>query len=504
MIKENPFKIEYVIYLFPFTIFTPNLFYDHILLSKIRLEHILLLIIFFFMIINFIKAPWLPKLMILLTGIWLSFHLLFNLMLTDFSAGNIRYIKLLGYIESYLSFILIIFFIDYYCVKHPNKIKQTLNRLIKNFILSSFVTLSLIIIILLNYKNDNFYFLNLFSSDTGMYTRAYNVGRYLGPIAMPIEAGFYSAFGMLIVLYAYKFKVLSSKSLIIFSFLAFNLIGIASGSKVYVLGLIIFLIATLAMYFITREKLYRSIFSLITLSQIIIVSFTTLIISPLIYDQKLYILKYYDLNNYNNIYKITNVVSGGRIVLKKQEQINDDFKMILKKYSKEQFVIDNEQNLKKLIDDMSVFTTLEKKDLFLMLNQNKVSFNQKYIRDFMKKKSDQLSYDEIETLKIINIKSLSRFEYQGAFDSQHKMIKSHGGNISLMLLLFLYILLCISAIKIYFANKVLGVFFISLTLLMILTSTGFPIFFSNVMFFFNCIVICSLLMITSDKIKFWT
>lgn len=503
MTKENSFKIEYVIYLFPFAIVAPNLFYDHVLLSKIRLEHFLLIIIFFYMIVNFIRAPWLPKLMILLIGIWLSFHLLLGLIFTDFSTGDIRKIKLLGYVESYLSFILIIFFIDYYFIKYPNKIKHTLDRLIKNFILSGFIFLSLVILIFLNYKNNNFFLLNLFSSDSGMYSRAYNIGRYLGPIAMPIEAGFYSAFGMIVALYAYTFRVLSGKFLFIFSFLVFNIIGFVSGSKVYLLGLIIFSIALLTIYFIKRQKIYKSIFYLIILLQIIIMFFANLIISPAQYEKNIYILKYYNLKNYNKIDKMIRVVSGGRIDLKKQKIKNDDLKIILEDLAKITNLNNNTENLEKIFNKIAKLGPLKRDEFYYLLNKgDKAEAIKKLIKNYLvkNKKFSQAKYQYLETLVK---KPPKYFEYQGAFDSQHRMIKSHGGTISLIFLLFLYIMLFLFAVKIYFANKVLGIFFISLTLLILLTSTGFPVFFSNVMVFFNCIVIYSLLTIRPDKIKFW-
>jgi hypothetical protein len=69
------------------------------------------------------------------------------------------------------------------------------------------------------------------------------------------------------------------------------------------------------------------------------------------------------------------------------------------------------------------------------------------------------------------------FTYIGPLDSQHKMIKTHGGNMSLFFLLFFYFYLFYLIFKIYFKSNNIGIILLVLTSLVIATSTGFPVFF---------------------------
>ena len=71
------------------------------------------------------------------------------------------------------------------------------------------------------------------------------------------------------------------------------------------------------------------------------------------------------------------------------------------------------------------------------------------------------------------------FAHKGALDAQHKMVVTHGGNISLFLLFFFYFYLYYLILKLYFKSNNLGIILLTLTTLVIATSAGFPVFFKS-------------------------
>jgi hypothetical protein len=496
MKKENLFKIEYIIYLFPVSIFFPTFFFNDPILNKIRLDNLLVIIIFFYMLVNFFINPWLPRLKILLLGLLVFLHVIIGILLTDFSSGNVRYVKLFGYLESYLSFIVIIFFIDYYYTHYPNKIKQTLNKIIQYYILSSFFVLSIIIVLF--FFAFNTFLTTLFSSDPSMLRKAYDAGRYIGSISMPVEVGFYSAFGMIVTVYAYKLRVIKKFFFFVSGFLLFNIIGVIGGSKVYIVGVFIVFLVCLAIFFVTREKLYRSISIFILFVQLLISVTSSFFLDTLSYEKKLYILKYYDLKNYSSISHILPLVSGNRIQHENQPSQMD--KLALKEFIENK--IHDEKSLLAIIKKLESSNQYQKITLDYLKNDNKFRFDGKKLKSFEKIYGGTLSQVGLQVVQILKSKNLKYFEYQGAFDSQHKMIAGHGGIVSVVFLIFFYFLLFVSGLKIYLINNVLGIFLISFTFLSIISSTGFPIFFSNKLFFFNCIIICALLLINTDKARF--
>ena len=94
------------------------------------------------------------------------------------------------------------------------------------------------------------------------------------------------------------------------------------------------------------------------------------------------------------------------------------------------------------------------------------------------------------------------FAHKGALDAQHKMVVTHGGNISLFLLFFFYFYLYYLILKLYFKSNNLGIILLTLTTLVIATSAGFPVFFSNKVFIFCCIIINLVFILPDKKNKF--
>tara|TARA_Y100000389_G_scaffold169439_1_gene175711 strand:- start:18001 stop:19311 length:1311 start_codon:yes stop_codon:yes gene_type:complete len=324
MKKTKFISLENLIYLYPFCFINPNffLFLENPLLNKLRFDHFITYYLGIYIFLKFSKNSWKPNYKTLLVSIFIIFHVVKGIFLTDFSSSDFIFIKFIGYLESYISFIIIILFIDFYYFKYPLKIKSTLINFIKYFIISSFFVLSIVILFYLYPTNLNF--IKLFSSYPEMVKRTFNVGRYIGPISQPIESGFYSGFGILICLIVWKFKYLN-KILIALCFLNFNLIGFFSGSKAYLIATIIFMMLTLIIYFKTRLLFYASLLIGFVFFHLSVSAISTFyLVDTKLKNYPIYNVKYYDLRNYSSNQSTLKLISGGRIKIKSKENIEKE------------------------------------------------------------------------------------------------------------------------------------------------------------------------------------
>jgi hypothetical protein len=383
------------------------------------------------MFYKFFKGFWLPNLKIFLIFFAIMLHVIKGLISTDFS-GEVDVYKLIGYLESYISFAMLLLFVDFYYSTYSYKAKNTLINLFNYFIISGFFVLTIVILLALNPYNVNL--IKLFSSDTDMVRRAYGVGRYIGPIAQPIESGFYAGIGILVCSIFWKYNF-TNKKFILLGFITFNVIGFLSGSKIYLFAINILMGLFFYFYLKTKKKIYFLFLMGVLLFQIMLIAITTVAYnnsksSSIAY--KFYSMKYYNLNTYlnKNLQEILKIMSGGR------------FKF-------DQSDLPKGQN---------------QPDLPKGQEESKQKF----------------------------------FTYIGPLDSQHKMIKTHGGNVSLFFLLLFYFYLFYLIFKIYFKSNNLGIILLVLTSLVIATSAGFPVFFGNKVFVICCIII-NLIFIISDK-----
>jgi len=438
MKKNFHFNIESLIYFYPFSFFFPNIFsfFDIFLVNKIRLDHVIILFLCLYMFYKFFKGFWLPNLKIFLVFFIIILHVVKGLIFTDFS-GEVDVYKFIGYLEGYISFVMMLLFVDFYYSTYSNKAKNTLINLVNYFIGSSFFVFLIVILFALNPHNVNL--IKLFSSDTDMVRRAYGVGRYIGPISQPIESGFYAGIGILLCSIFWKYNF-TNKKLILLGFITFNIIGFLSGSKIYLFAINILMGLFFYFYLKTKKQIYFLFFMGVLLFQIISITITTLVYnksknSEIIY--KIYAMKYYNLNTYmnKNLQQLLRVMSGGRL---KFDQ------------SKDSDLLDQPKD-SQLLDQRT-----ESKQRF--------------------------------------------FTYIGPLDSQHKMIKTHGGNMSLFFLLFFYFYLFYLIFKIYFKSNNIGIILLVLTSLVIATSTGFPVFFGNKVFMICCVIINLIFIISEKKI----
>ena len=322
MKKSDFLSIETLIYLYPFCFINLNisLFFDAAIINKLRLEHFIIYFLGIYMFFQFFKNLWRPSFKTALISIFIVFHVVMGIFLTDFSSPYFKILKFIGYLESYFSFIIILLFVDFYYSTYPLKAKATLRNFIKCVIISSFFVLG--IIILFYFNPINLDLIKLFSSDPGMVKRAFNVGRYIGPISQPIESGFYAGIGILICLIAWNYNYLN-KMLITFGFVIFNLIGFLSGSKVYLVATIIFMILALLFYLRSKIFFYASLFIgyiLFHLLMVVISSF--FLLDTLTKNYSIYNVKYYDLQNYIKSDPLK-IISGGRIRMKQADVTSD-------------------------------------------------------------------------------------------------------------------------------------------------------------------------------------
>ena len=448
MKKTSYINIENLIYLYPVSFFFPTIFsfFDIFLVNKIRLDHFIILFLCLYMFYKFFKGFWLPNLKIFLIFFAIILHVIKGLIFTDFS-GEVDVYKLIGYLESYISFAMLLLFVDFYYSTYSNKAKNTLINLVNCFVISSFFVLAVVILLALNPYNINL--VKLFSSDTDMVRRAYGVGRYIGPIAQPIESGFYAGIGMLVCCIFWKYNF-TNKKLILLGFITFNIIGFLSGSKIYLLAINIVMGLFFFFYLKTKKKIYFLFLIVALLFKIILIAVTTLTYkssknSSIVY--KFYSMKYYNLNTYvnKNLQEILKIMSGGRFKFDQPDQIKGKNQL-------------DQIKGKNQLDQIKGKNQLEK------IKESKQSF----------------------------------FTHIGPLDSQHKMIKTHGGNISLFFLLLFYVYLFYLIFKIHFKSNNLGIILLVLTSLVIATSTGFPVFFGNKVFVICCIII-NLIFILSEK-----
>jgi hypothetical protein len=282
-----------------------------------------------------------------------------------------------------------------------------------------------------------------------MVRRAYGVGRYIGPIAQPIESGFYAGIGILVCSIFWKYNF-TNKKFILLGFITFNIIGFLSGSKIYLFAINILMGLFFYFYLKTKKKIYFLFLMGVLLFQIMLIAITTVAYnnsksSSIVY--KFYSMKYYNLNTYlnKNLQEILKIMSGGRFKFDQPDQLK-------------------EQNQPDQLKEQNQPDQLKEQNQPDQLKESKQRF----------------------------------FTYIGPLDSQHKMIKTHGGNISLFFLLFFYFYLFYLIFKIYFKSNNLGIILLVLTSLVIATSTGFPVFFGNKVFVICCIII-NLIFIISDK-----
>jgi hypothetical protein len=353
---------------------------------------------------------------------------------------------------------MLLLFVDFYYSTYSYKAKNTLINLVNYFIISSFFVLAIVILLALNPYNINL--IKLFSSDTDMVRRAYGVGRYIGPIAQPIESGFYSGIGILVCCIFWKYNF-TNKKFVFLGFITFNIIGFLSGSKIYLFAVNILMGLFFYFYLKTKKKVYFLFLAGVLLFQIMLIAITTLAYnnsksSSIVY--KFYSMKYYNLNTYlnKNPQEFLQIMTGGRFKFDQPDQL------------KEQNQTDQlkEQNQTDQLKEQNQTDQLKEQNQTDQHKESKQRF----------------------------------FTYIGPLDSQHKMIKTHGGNISLFFLLFFYFYLFYLIFKIYFKSNNLGIILLVLTSLVIATSTGFPVFFGNKVFVICCIII-NLIFIISDKKK---
>jgi hypothetical protein len=458
MKKKNLINIESLIYLYPVSFFFPNIlsFFDIFLINKIRLDQVIIFFLSAYMFYKFFKIFCLPNLKILLIFFIILIHVIKAIIFTNF-LGEIDYYKLIGYIEGYISFALMLLFINFYYSIYSYRAKDVLINFLNYFIISSIFVLAITILLALNMFNVNL--VKLFSSNPGMVKIAYDVGRYIGPFPMPVEGGFYSGIGIIICFLFWKYNI-TNKILLLLGFLSFNIIGLLSGSKVYLLAIIATIGLTFFFVIKTKKTKYIIFFVAILLFQIILSVTVTLVYkninnSAILY--KFYIMKYYNLNTFlnKNLKENLRIISGGRYKIDKPKENQLD-------QSKENQLDQSKEN---------------------QLDQSKEN------------QLDQSKENQLDQTK--EYKQLF-FAHKGALDSQHKMVVTHGGNISLFLLIFFYFYLYYLILKLYFKSNNLGIILLTLTTLVIATSAGFPVFFSNKVFIFCCIII-NLVFILSDK-----
>jgi hypothetical protein len=494
MNKNKILSIEYLLLLFPISLVFPNIFFnlDNQILNKIRLDHFITIFVFFFLVYKFLQKLWVPKFEIFIFAGLVFLHVFFAIIFTDFYSSDMRLIPFLGYLEGYISFIVFLLFIDYLHKNFSKKIKSILSKLIKLYIAVSFIMLGIILLIALN--PESAFIAELFSTNTKILLNTYNVGRYIGPIGQPIESGFYAGFGMIICIFAYSFSLIKNKYFLFFGFLALNIIGLASGSKVYLLSIILVIVLLFLLFLRLKIFFYLKFCIAIIVFQLILIflatygSITKSNNEYLNFEQKIYIMKYYELNSYKSFNESLKIISGNRLDTSKLKNIYD-IKDLIKKDDNDNLMNKKISRLKKLKE---ILTSTDS-----TIGPIKIKELNKEIEAL-----ENLILKEKTLIELNNKKKVPRYlEYQGPLDSQHKMIAAHGTKYSLIVIFSFYIYMIYVGIKIYKKNFKVGIYLLFLNLFVILTSLGFPIFFANKINIYSVILVYFTIFVFNKNLK---